>query len=172
PASSDVRVRIYAALKRADIPLALPAHAIFVSQDDPQRAERKMQREMGHRLSALDRVDLFEQIPPEEKKQLCHSMKVAPFTKGEVITMQGASAHWLYVLAKGEVEIRVRSDNGGHEKVVTRMTAPNVFGEMGVMTGEPRTASVVAVSEVECYRIDKDAFRQVVHNRPEIAEVV
>src|SRR5882762_8384093 len=52
------------------------------------------------------------------------------------------------------------------------MGAFNVFGEMGVMTGEPRTASVVAVSEVECYRIDKDAFRHVVHNRPEIAEVV
>ena len=95
----------------------------------------------------------------------------APFTRGEVITMQGASAHWLYVLAKGEVEVRVRGETG-LEKVVTRLGTPNVFGEMGVMTGEPRTASVVAVGEVECYRIDKEAFRRVVQNRPEIAEIV
>jgi len=171
PTSSEVRVRIYAALKRADIPLALPAHAVFISQDDPQHAERKLAREMGQRMAALEKVDLFQALAMDEKQALCGSMKFAPFTKGEVITMQGASAHWLYVLARGEVEVRVRGDSG-RERVVTRMQAPNVFGEMGVMTGEPRTASIIAVTEAECYRIDKDAFRKVVQARPELAEVV
>ncbi len=171
PTSSAVRVRLYTALKRADIPLALPATAVFVSHDDPQHAERKLAREMGQRQAALERVDLFVPLSVDERRQLCQQMKFAPFTRNEIITMQGASAHWLYVLTKGEVEVRVRSDTGV-EKVVTRMAAPNVFGEMGVMTSEPRTASVIAVSEVECYRIDKDAFRNVVHQRPEIAEVV
>ena len=171
PTSSDVRLRIYTALKRADIPMAMPATAVFVSHDDPQTAERKQAKEMSNRVLAIERVDLFSGLSTDEKQQLCTAMRFAPFTRNEVITMQGASAHWLYVLVKGEVEVRVRSE-GGAEKVVTRMRAPNVFGEMGVMTGEPRTASVCAMSEVECYRIDKDAFRRVVHNRPEIAEVV
>jgi CRP-like cAMP-binding protein len=52
------------------------------------------------------------------------------------------------------------------------MCAPNVFGEMGVVTGEPRTASVIAVTEVECYRLDKEAFQRVLKQRPEIAESV
>jgi CRP-like cAMP-binding protein len=98
-------------------------------------------------------------------------MRPAPFGRGEIITRQDAAAHWLYVLTRGEVEVRVRGE-GGAEKLVTRMLAPNVFGEMGVMTGERRTASVVAATEVECYRIDKDAFKAVLRNRPAIIEII
>jgi CRP-like cAMP-binding protein len=43
---------------------------------------------------------------------------------------------------------------------------------MGVMTGERRTASVVAATEVECYRIDKEVFKSVLRNRPEIIEII
>jgi CRP-like cAMP-binding protein len=43
---------------------------------------------------------------------------------------------------------------------------------MGVMTGERRTASVVAATEVECYRIDKDVFKSVLRNRPEMVEII
>jgi len=45
-----------------------------------------------------------------------------------------------------------------------------VFGEMGLMTGEPRTATVQALSEVVCYRLDKSAFQDVLQRRPELAE--
>jgi len=58
------------------------------------------------------------------------------------------------------------------EKRVARICAHNVFGEMGVMTGERRTASVVAATEVEVYRIDKDIFKSVLRNRPEMATVI
>src|SRR5207302_1946249 len=95
----------------------------------------------------------------------------APFGRSEIITRQDSAAHWLYVLTRGEVEVRVRGE-GGAEKLVTRMGAPNVFGEMGVMTGERRTASVIAATEVECYRIDKDVFKAVLRNRPELVETI
>jgi CRP-like cAMP-binding protein len=98
-------------------------------------------------------------------------MRPAPFGRGEIITRQDSAAHWLYVLTKGEVEVRIRGE-GGVEKLVTRMGAPNVFGEMGVMTGERRTASVIAATEVECYRIDKEAFKAVLRNRPEMVEEI
>jgi CRP-like cAMP-binding protein len=41
---------------------------------------------------------------------------------------------------------------------------------MGLMTGEPRSATVVALTDVECYRLDKDTFQAILHSRPEIAE--
>src|SRR5207302_7151431 len=49
PTSSAVRVRVYVALKRAGIPLAVPGQAVWVSMDDPQHKERKLQRELAHR---------------------------------------------------------------------------------------------------------------------------
>jgi CRP-like cAMP-binding protein len=169
--NSAVRVRLYVALRRANIPLALPGTAVFVSHDDPQHQERKLAREMAHKIAALENIEMLGPLATEERMMLANSMRLAPFGRGEVITRQNATAHWLYVLTKGEVEVRVRGDNGV-EKIVTRMAAPNVFGEMGVVTGEPRTASVIAASEVECYRLDKDAFQRILKLRPEIRETV
>ena len=55
------------------------------------------------------------------------------------------------------------------EKVAS-LGAGEFFGEMGLMTGEPRTATVIALTDVECYRLDKDAFKETLQSRPEIAE--
>ena len=171
PTSSAVRVRVYVALKRAGIPLAVPGETVWVSMDDPQHKERKLQREMHHRVSALEQIDMFAQLGADDRNRLADGMRPAPFGRGEVITRQDSAAHWLYVLTKGEVEVRIRGE-GGVEKLVTRMGSPNVFGEMGVMTGERRTASVIAATEVECYRIDKEVFKSVLRNRPEMVEVI
>jgi len=171
PTSSAVRVRIYVALKRAGIPLAVPGTAVFVSHDDPEHRERKSEREMAHKMAALEHVEMLASLSTEERLEMANSMRLAPFGRGEVITRQNAAAHWLYVLTKGEVEVRIRSENGV-EKIVTRLHAPNVFGEMGVVTGEPRSASVIAATEVECYRLDKEAFQRVLKVRPQIMESV
>ncbi|MFL5451745.1 MAG: cyclic nucleotide-binding domain-containing protein, partial [Myxococcales bacterium] len=171
PTSSAVRVRIYVALKRAGIPLAVPAAALFVSRDDPEHRERKAEREIAHKMAALEHVEMLASLSNEERLQLAAAMRLAPFGRGEVITRQNAAAHWLYVLTKGEVEVRIRAENGV-EKIVTRLSAPNVFGEMGVVTGEPRSASVIASSEVECYRLDKEAFQRILKVRPQIMDSV
>ncbi|HZX96485.1 MAG TPA: mechanosensitive ion channel family protein [Myxococcales bacterium] len=171
PTSSAVRVRIYVALKRAGIPLAVPGQAIWVSVDDPQHKERKVQRELQHRTTVLEQIEMFAGLSNEDRNRLAEGMRPAPFGRGEIITRQDSAAHWLYVLTKGDCEVRVRGEGGG-EKVVSRMCAPNVFGEMGVMTGERRTASVIAATEVECYRIDKDVFKAVLRNRPDMVESI
>jgi small-conductance mechanosensitive channel len=171
PTSSAVRVRVYLALKRAGIPLAVPGQAIWVSMDDPEHQRRKLEREIAHRVEALQRIEMFCLLSPEDRIRLAEGMRPAPYGRGEIITRQDSAAHWLYVLTKGEVEVRVRGE-GGSEKLVTRMGSPNVFGEMGVMTGERRTASVIAATEVECYRIDKEVFKSVLRNRPDMVDEV
>src|SRR5215475_15361424 len=46
--------------------------------------------------------------------------------------------------------------------------APDFFGEMGLMTGEPRSSDVIATSDVDCFRLGKDTFKTVLLGRPEI----
>ena len=55
---------------------------------------------------------------------------------------------------------------------MTTLRDGGVFGEMGMLTGEPRRATVVAPTAVDCYRLDKDGFGQVLKERPEIAREV
>lgn len=171
PASSAVRVRLYAALKRANIPLAVPAATVFLAQDDVAHAERKAAREQDKRLRTLENVEIFGPLNPDEKQALTAHLRFAPFSRGEVITRQGAEAHYLYILCQGKVEIRVAVD-GNTQKAVATVEAPSFFGEMGLMAGEPRQATVVALSEVECYRLDKEAFDRVLRERPEIANEI
>jgi small-conductance mechanosensitive channel/CRP-like cAMP-binding protein len=170
PTSSRVRERIYAALKRAQIPLAMPAATIWVEQDDAEHRERKRQREMDRRLKALTAVEFLRPLRQDELVAIAERLRYAPFAPGEPITRQGAVAHWLYIMMDGAAEVRVTFE--GSEKVIAKLHAPGFFGEMGLMTGAPRTATVVALTEVECYRLDKEAFNRIMHERPEIAREI
>jgi CRP-like cAMP-binding protein len=168
--SSAVRERIYAALQRAQIPLALPAKTIFLNQEE-QKAERRRQKALDAMREALRGVDLFAQLSGEELDRLADSAKLAPFVAGEVVTRQGANANWLYVLVKGEVEVLVAKGDG-IERHVALLKAPSFFGEMALVTGAPREATVIARDDVQCLRVDKDDFREVLAGRPELAQEI
>jgi CRP-like cAMP-binding protein len=117
-------------------------------------------------------VSLFQVLSDAEVHELARSLKYAPFSRGETMTRQGANAHWLYVMTKGSAEVRTRIEDTSETKVVSRLDAPQFFGEMGLLTGEPRLASVVALSEVECFRLEKRGFERILQERPEIANAV
>ncbi len=169
PTSSAVRTRIYAALKRENIPLARPVRTLFVTQEDEGYTQRREERHRAQRLASVRAMTLFQSLTEEEQTFIADHVVYAPFVAGELITRQGAVAHWLYILTNGSVEIRTRIDNGP-SRVVAKLEAPSFFGEMGLMTGEPRLADVFAVTDVECYRLDKEGFEKIVRDRPEIAE--
>ena len=169
--NSLVRERIYAALKRAQIPLAIPAKTIFVSQDDTEHRDRKRARELESHMSALARIDLFANLSEDEQRTLAASARLAPFSRGEVITRQGAKAHWLYVLLKGSAAVRVSAADG-EERQVAVLEAPNFFGEMALMTGQPREATVIAQNDVQCLRVDRKDLEGIIQHRPEIASEI
>jgi small-conductance mechanosensitive channel len=170
PTNSRVRAVVYAALKRADIPLARPAQTLFVEPEEADAARELRHRD--RRLAAVAHVELFHSLTDAERQYVADRLRSVPFAVGETITRQGAVAHWLYILDRGEVEVRRRSDDGATTKTVAKVVAPSFFGEMGLLTGAPRRADVVALSDVECYRLDKEGLEQILRERPEIAEAL
>ncbi|HEX7668182.1 MAG TPA: mechanosensitive ion channel family protein, partial [Polyangiaceae bacterium] len=168
PTDSSIRTRVYFALRRAGIPLSMPAHAVFLTEDSTERKEGKTRAETERRLKALAAVELFTDLSESERAHLAEHLRYAPFGPGETMTRQGAEAHWLYMIVDGEVSIRVAGDGG--EREVARLRAGDFFGEMSLLTGERRTATVVALTPVECYRLDKAAFQDLVVARPEVTE--
>jgi small-conductance mechanosensitive channel/CRP-like cAMP-binding protein len=169
PTDSVVRHRVYFALKRAGIPLSIPAQMLFVEADDPMRRERKRNEELARREEALCRCELFRALTEAERASLAAKLNVAPFIRGEVVTRQGAVAHWLYILRRGETEVRVSADGSDLSKHVATLHEGDFFGEMGLLTGEPRTATIIALTDVECYRLDKEHFSEILQHRPEVA---
>jgi small-conductance mechanosensitive channel len=170
PTDSVVRARLYSALRRADIPLSIPAQALFLTQESESRRERKQEAEIARRLDALSHIGLFQPLAEEEKRRLAARLRSAPFVRGEVMTRQGDEAHWLYVIVEGEAEVQLTIE--GRTEKVALLGNGDYFGEMGMMTGEARRATVIARTDVKCYRLDKAAFHDIIHDRPEIAEAI
>jgi CRP-like cAMP-binding protein/small-conductance mechanosensitive channel len=170
PTCSAVRERIHAALRRADIPLARPASTTFYVPGGEKEERAKRARHAEKRRAALRGMELFKTLKPEELESLVDRLKFAPFAKGERITRKGAVAHWLYILTAGSVEISIPADDGRERVIIAQIEAPGFFGEMGMMTGEPRAADVYARTDVDCYRLDKAGFEAILKARPEIAK--
>jgi small-conductance mechanosensitive channel/CRP-like cAMP-binding protein len=158
-AASRVRRRIYCALRRVGIPVG--------EQPNPTPEELEKFQQIKER--AVRAVDLFDSLSNEEHSKLAAQLIYAPFSEGEIMTKQGTPAKGLGILWEGTAEVRRTLDNGV-EHVVTTLQAPTFFGEMALLTGEPRSASVVATSNVECYRLEKEAFEKILQERPELAK--
>ncbi|MCC6647685.1 MAG: mechanosensitive ion channel family protein [Polyangiaceae bacterium] len=171
PTSSVILSRVFSSLSRAEIPLGIPAAALFVEDRTEKRELRKVEREIARRAEVLAGLDLFRTLTDDERHDLARRLRVTPFAAGEIITRQGAVAHWLYVLARGSADVRVRTADGD-EGVVATVVAPTIFGEQGLMTGERRNATVVASGEVLCLRLDKEDFREFILARPEMADEI
>ncbi len=167
PTDSAVRTRIYFALQRADISLSLPAHAVFVTNETEARRDRKLDADHQRRLHQLGAVEVFAPLDDDERDHLARSLIFAPFAAGERITTQGAAANWLYLVCAGRVSVRVEVN--GAEQEVAVLGAGEVFGEMSLLTGEHRAASVYAVTDVETWRLTREAFQSVLSARPEVA---
>lgn len=167
PTDSEVRSHALAALARNGIRLAVPQEERLHIQELEQRNEL-LAEDIARRRRALDDIELFATLTDDERGALAPRLISAPFVKGDTMTRQGAVAHWLYLIASGEADIWAE-DNGSRTHIAT-LQAGAVFGEMGMLTGEPRRATVTAKTDVECLRLDKSSFESILRARPDIAE--
>jgi small-conductance mechanosensitive channel/CRP-like cAMP-binding protein len=168
PTSSEVRTRIFFALQRAGIHLSIPAESVFLTMKGRARKAAKQELELQRQITALKNASIFQPLTDAEQRELAERLSLARFARGEVLTRQGNDAHYLYIIATGEAEMYVSV--GDETRRVTTLRGGDCFGELGLMLGEPRQATVMALEDVTCYRLDKEGFLQILQRRPEIAE--
>jgi CRP-like cAMP-binding protein len=119
-------------------------------------------------MALLRGVELFGSLTDETRARLADGMRRLEFTAGEPIVQQGASDDALYVVQRGEIGIHVEVEGSSSE--VAALGPGEVFGEMSLITGEPRSATCTARTEVACYVIDRVTLQGVLDEQPEIAE--
>lgn len=163
---SRLRVHIYAALERAGMRFAYP-HRVLVR---PNRlsADVLSTRERGRRLGVLAGVPLFAGFTEPERLALADDLVPDYYVNGDVISRIGEHADCLYLLAEGKVAIYGSAHDKGERPKLGELSAPDYFGEMGLLTGQARTANVVAIGDVRCYRLDRAGFDGILKARPEL----
>ncbi len=82
------------------------------------------------------------------------------FEPGQIIVRQGDPADNFYIISKGQVEIMREQTDGGQPILVTRLGSGQYFGEIGLLHGGKRTATVRAAEDVELLALDRETFRE------------
>ncbi|WP_079436853.1 mechanosensitive ion channel family protein [Zoogloea sp. LCSB751] len=167
---SEVRHHILAALQREGLRLAVSDQTIHLVAEGEAHREEVRARELNRRQQAIAQIDLFSRLSEAEQLELASRLVNAPFARGDIMTRQGAIAHWLYIIVSGEAEAWWQPADGSPPRLLEKRGPGSVFGELGLMTGAPRRATVIAATDVEAYRLDKAGFEHIIRGRPELAE--
>jgi CRP/FNR family cyclic AMP-dependent transcriptional regulator len=104
------------------------------------------------KLAVLSRSPLFEMLSNQELEYVADLSRPRKFTAGQVVFEEGELGDSLYVIVSGEMEV-LRKDAGGQSQVLTRLGAPDFFGEMSLIDKEYRSATVRAKSEAELLQL-------------------
>lgn len=111
----------------------------------------------------LKSVDLFSRIPGEDLAQIAGIAQEVNFEKGELIIQEGEVGDSMYLIIEGEVMVHRLTQE------LTRLGEKESFGEMALLDNEPRSATVTAVSDVTCLKIEREEFYELMSEKIEIA---
>jgi CRP-like cAMP-binding protein/catechol 2,3-dioxygenase-like lactoylglutathione lyase family enzyme len=141
----------------------------------PERDLRELELRQSALIADLRQVDFLKGLTDEELKMLRPNIRFRQFGTGKVLMHQGEVGEYFHILRQGTVEVVAQAANGGSIHI-RDLKAPDFFGEIALLTREPRRASVVARSHVEVLELNRDAFTHLFRERPEslndVSEVV
>lgn len=166
-----VMTRTWYELRRAGLTIPFPTRDITMRtlpEDHEVRAQEQLRREV---FAALRLLSVFAPLTDVEIEQLARGAALQRFTAGEVLVRQGDPGDSLFVIKAGRVRVDVRSESGQVSAVAT-LGEDEFFGEMSLLTGEPRSASVVAETEVVVVVVDKPDLATVITNDTRIPEAL
>ena len=118
-------------------------------------------------VEALRKVPLFSGIEVTKLRLLAFISQNMTYETGESLCKQGETGDCAFLILRGSADIRVNTNQG--EKIVASVGANDVVGEIAIICDVPRTATVVATTDMEVLTISKDDFLKLLVEFPEIS---
>jgi small-conductance mechanosensitive channel/CRP-like cAMP-binding protein len=163
----DIRRQVWYHFRRAKVDSPVPVRQVFQHIVESEAVGR------AGRLDLMSRrfrsIQLFDPLNDDELRQVVEGMHMGLYAAGETIIRQGEVGDSFFIIWSGEAEVSVRSEDG-NAAVIKVLRAGDYFGEMALLTGASRTATITALTECTCYILGKAIFKKVLEAKPSIAE--
>ncbi len=156
-----IRQRVWYAFQRERIEFAFPTQTIHIENKAQDETFVENTNDIFERLS---NVAIFAPLSDEETQKLATSSRVRVFAPDEAIVRQGQKGKSMFVIHKGSVKVQIKEDDTA--KTLNVLREGDFFGEMGLLTGEPRTATVTAEEETEVLEIDNLCLKPILEENP------
>jgi small-conductance mechanosensitive channel/CRP-like cAMP-binding protein len=164
------RDRIWFALARHGIEIPVATQQVRLSRL-PTPVSEPPEAATDRRHAMLRQVGLFTVLDERARLLLAASAREQAFAAGEPIIRQGDPGTSMFVVERGRVAVSVADDRGATSRLA-ELGPGEFFGEMSLLTGEPRSATVTALVETRLLTIDKDVFRPCLEAEPRLAEAL
>lgn len=162
-----IRQRIWYLFRREGIEFAYPTRTLHIEQ---KAAEQLPEETFNSIAEHLNRVPIFNPLSDEEIERLANNSLSRIYAPGEAIVRLGQEGNSMFVIIRGSVKVQI--PDGDSQKVVGTLAEDDFFGEMSLLTGEPRSANVVAIVETEVLRIDKTGLKPIFEANPSLVESI
>jgi len=120
--------------------------------------ETKVTRE--RLITFLLETPMFEKLEPSEIMEIIHIVEVEMYKAGDIIFKEGDTGNAWYVLYHGAVDVLKHGDSG--EKKITSLGPQACFGEISILDGSPRSATIRAAEDSVVFRVSRDAFAELI----------
>ncbi len=166
-----VRDRVWYSLARVGVPLSVPGRWIATPEHVENLEKSREARALDERFLMIASSELFSQLAADAQRHLAERARFAPYAPGEVVIRQGELGQAMYLVRAGELAVRIRN-GGGLEHEVARLQPGAFFGEMALLTGETRRATIVSVTTCELLVINHDAFRELLASNDSVVKMI
>jgi len=162
------RDRIWYALARQGIEIPVATQQIRLTQLPPPAIEPGPAT-IVRRAESLSRLGLLGALEPLQIRQLAEENRERVYAAGEQVIQQGDAGDSLFLIMSGRVEVTARQADAAAVRLAT-LEMGDYFGEMSLMTGEPRSATVTALMETTIFEVNKQSFRGMISAQPGLVE--
>ncbi|MFH1874842.1 MAG: mechanosensitive ion channel family protein [Pseudomonadota bacterium] len=166
---AEIMNSMWYALKRNNIIIPFPIRDLrihHIENLNQLRTQEKLHEEI--RLE-LRQVSILEPLADEDLDILAKRIEPQRFGDGEMVVQQGLPGESMYIVEHGSAKVVL---NQHFDKPVAILNEGAFFGEMSLLTGEKRTATVVAQGDSSFLKINKDDFADIIHSHPAISDAL
>ena len=159
--------RVYHALARRGIDIPYPTRTLALAA--PESTDKRAEIERGRIASVLAGLELMQPLPDDSRAVLVERAAVRRYGPGESVVRKGDASREMFIVEHGTLAVEIPRDSGAAAEVA-QLAAGECFGEMGLLTGEVRSATVRAKTLCDLVVIDHDAFHEVLAAHPEVVD--
>jgi len=158
--------RVRAHLKRAGIEKAIKRQLLYISDDKDREAYSTIEP-----INIIKDIDVFKPFPDEAKSFISQRVHSCKFRENEHIVKQGDEGDSLFIIIEGAVKVQLKRPD---EKIIELavLGAGKFFGEMALLTGETRSADVIAITETHLIEVTREDIAPIMQQHPELSNML
>jgi len=166
---AEIMELLWYQFRRKGIDIPMPIRDVNLTQVTPELRYTGLKRRADEIMVLMKNVEIFSPLTETELKTLVDNVSVMTYAAGEIPIRQGDAGDSFYIIKSGRVDVVVEK-SALDMAVVATLGPGDFFGEMSLLTGAVRTASIHVKEDAEFVVIDKESFGSILVNNPAIAE--